>query len=336
MPTGPSHSSHSGGGGGSHGGFGGGGSHGGGFGGHVGGFGGGPAPRRPRGPIAFNWFGRPVVISPGKQGYLVAFIVLFIFMLIVSVSTFSAYGSQSYERNIYASSIQTIETDAVFYQNMLNKADADDPDVKKTYATFERKFYNYYTDDDFSNTGIYYYGTVAGTNYYFIVYEYTNEFTGQKAKGETYAQFSSSTASSLYGRIHIAYTFSQEDNAYVSMNTSYSLSENQEYIDLRSKVIDIDESINVILFIAVVSLILVVGSIVGFVFVIKKINKESKEQAAADEAKTQAEIAEARANAERATAEANSKNRVCAYCGSNVPDGADKCPSCGSRKFLKK
>ena len=30
---------------------------------------------------------------------------------------------------------------------------------------------------------------------------------------------------------------------------------------------------------------------------------------------------------------AEQMNRVCKYCGANVPDGEETCPGCGSREF---
>ena len=42
---------------------------------------------------------------------------------------------------------------------------------------------------------------------------------------------------------------------------------------------------------------------------------------------------EAQAKAMSAQKDAEKKNRVCAFCGSAVPDNEESCPSCGSRTF---
>ncbi len=330
MPVGPSHSSHSSGGG----------SHGGGFSGGGGGWSSGSRSYHPhpRHPITIHWFGRPVVFSTGVQNTLVSLLVIFLFVAFFGVFSIIGYSVNIQEYNKNKQELAVFETDAVYYQNLISKAQASEEGYFITSGTFEGRFYYSYDEDDFAGTGVFEYQVVNGVTYYFINYTYVND-KGQTLKGETYTQFSSSQARAMIlddiGTIEIAYTYDSDEGGYVSINTSYSLEKNQDYNILKKEVED-NKSSNVLLIIGIVLLVVAACIFVGLIFVIRNQIKKSKTQAQVDSAKAEAEIAESKANAEKAEAEANSKNRMCDYCGCSVPDGASKCPSCGSRMFKKK
>lgn len=331
MPSGPSHSASSSGGG-SHGGsFGGGG-----FGGSHGGNSGGYAPR-PRHPITFHWFGRPIIISTGAQNTLVTLIMFFLVCALFGIFSIVGYSSNMEEVNKNNQLIAVYETDAVYYQNLITKAKNGEEGYYLTTATFDNKIYSSYDEDDYAGTGAFQYQYIGGLYYYFINYEYINN-REQGMKGETYTQFTSSQIKNMIsgntGSIEIAYTYDASEGGYVSINTSYSLKENQDYNVLKME-IENNDSGSTFLVVGIIFIIAGVGILIGMVFVIRKQIKKSKEQAEIDEAKQKAEIAEANANAERAKADANKRNRVCAYCGAPVPDGETKCPACGARHFEK-
>lgn len=52
-----------------------------------------------------------------------------------------------------------------------------------------------------------------------------------------------------------------------------------------------------------------------------------------DKQKVKAEIEKMTAETEQIKTEINRKNRYCAYCGNPIPENADVCPNCGSKKI---
>lgn len=325
MPSGPSHS-HSSGGGSSHSsssrGF------------SSGGFSGGGV-RVPRAPWHWHFGGRTVVISTGKQNVFLAMLGA---LIVFIIATFGCLGIKSGIKGQIkqqTANIEIFESDAEWYKNVITKAKSETGEEEGYYlttATFDKKQILYYDESD-PKTGYYEYDTVNGVYYFYIIYKYTNQKTGEVVTAETYAQFTSSQAQGWNGEI--AYAYSEEDSAWFAINTNYSLDKNMEYVKAKQLLKSSNSSLKSMKVAFVVCLVVTIGLAVGFVFVTKNIIKKAKAEAAAEEAKQQAEIEEAKADAEEAKSRASKVNRYCSYCGCKISDDVDQCPSCGSRVFKK-
>lgn len=326
MPSGPSHSHSSGGG--SH--SSGGGSHssGGGWHGSNNGYG---APIV-RNPWRWRFGGRTLIISTGKQNAFLALLSVLVLFIVCTVGCF--IGRTAIKKDIvqYESQICTYEEDAKWYENVISKAKNNETGYYLATATFRKAQvlnYNEYNPQ----TGYYEYDEVNGTYYFYILYEYRNEVTSELVKAETYAQFTASQALGWNGEV--AYAYSEEDGAWFSINTNYSLSKNMEYVNAKQDLSNAKQFVKSLLTIGIVLVVASVGVAVAFVLTTKHIIKKAKQEAETEKAKQEAEQAEANAKAEEAKAKADKINRTCAYCGCKVPDGEEKCPACGSRKFKK-
>ncbi len=322
MPSGPSHS-HSGGGS-SHS------SSGGGF--SRGGFSGGGSFNHTRRPWRWHFGGRTVIISTGRQNTFLAVLGALFLFVVATVCCFMACSGIKETVKKQETKIAVFEQDAEWYKNVIEKA-KDGKDgyyiTKAEFSPFEVLFYN----ESNPQTGYYEYGLVNGIHYFYILYEYTNEKTGDVTKAETYAQFTSSQASGWNGEI--AYAYSEEDSAWFSINTNYSLERNMEYVETKQLLKSNKNSVKSTRTGGIVCAIVAVGMVVVCVFVTKNIIKKAKAEAEAEQAKQEAEIAEANRKAEESKAKAEKINRVCSYCGCKISDDADQCPSCGSRVFKK-
>ncbi len=272
-----------------------------------------------RAPRTYMFFGRPVVMSSGTRSGLGMVAVLFIIALIATIIMGVNLSNKT-------KTVQVYEADAKYYEQMISKAQAGEEGYYLATATFDERFNTYYNDDN-PRTGAYEYVEVDGLAYYYIVFEYENEVTGETMVGETYTQFSSSQFNGLNGTIDVAYTY--DDGSWVVMNTGYELENNQDYkVQLASK----DNLKTMTTVFGVIAGVLV---LVLIILIVRALKKSKKEQAAQD-AKNAAEVAEAEAKAQVALETAENTNRVCAYCGAPVPDGDIRCPSCGSTEFTKK
>ncbi len=357
MPVGPSHSARSGG------------SSGGSFGGssRSGGFNSSRSSSspRPRSPINFVWFGKPVVISTGVQNMLISLIVIFVMLVMGTVGCFINFGTNSKELADARSSIAIYESDAEYYQNLITRASStaeEDAAYIKTKAYFVPKMYSQYTEDDFNNTGAFEYGTYRGVVYYFITYCY-KDADGNWRQGETYTQFASSAVRAMFknaegfdseilenfsnttgtglsanvmvGEMDVAYVNDIAEGGYFSINTNYSLDKNIDYLAYKSSLKELESSkkSSLVLGIVLTCITLLVLAI-GIVVAIRKIKKEN-EKAQVEAAENAAAIEKAKAEAETAKSEAAKKNRFCQYCGAPVADGAEQCSACGARLFNK-
>ena len=332
MPTGPSHSSGGFGGGGSHGGgfsSGGGFSHGGGnFGGH----------RRPTGPRTLIFFGHRYIIPGSYYSSAVSLISLFIFFAIFSV--FMGFMSYSNSNDIkeYKASQIVFEEDAEFFSDLITKARNEETGYYITTATFDG--INLVYQDGDTRDGIFFYDYFNNIPYYFIQYEYVNAADDNNVYlGSTYAQFSSSAANNLVvsgeGKIEVAYTYFE--GSWWSINTSYSLNNNIEYKLTVQAIADKEGSQKILIGALVFFIVAALGCVTGSIFKLVNGAKKAKMQAEYEEQKQEAELKEAKARADEASAEAEKKQGyVCAYCGSDIPAGETKCPTCGSSKRVKK
>lgn len=325
MPSGPSHSHSSGGG--SHSSSGG--SHGSGESWRGPDDYGAPIVRRP-----WNWRfgGRTLIISTGKQNAFLSLLSVLILFIVCTVGCF--IGRTAIKKDIvqYENQICIYEEDAKWYENVINKAKTHETGYYLATATYNKAQilnYNQYNPQ----TGYYEYDEVNGTYYFYILYEYRNEVTNEIVQAETYAQFTSSQAFGWNGEI--AYAYSEEDGAWFSINTNYSLSKNMEYVKTKQSLSSAKQSVKSMLTIGIVLAVASVGVAIAFVFTTKHIIKKAEQEAETEKEKQEAEQAEANAKAEEAKAKADKINRTCAYCGCKVPDGEEKCPACGSRKFKK-
>lgn len=353
MPVGPSHGSSSGGRSGGGGGFsfGGGRSGGGGFGGFS--FGSSSSSRssrhssyddhnhyrrRHRGPRSFRFGGRTVIISTGRQS-AISVLLMFMVFAIFSTFIFNSFRKSAVDNvKVYTESIAQIEQDASWYQNTITEAKKgnETDNYYLAEATFRNSLSFFTYSDAFFNPaspqiGIYEARLDCSTiPYYYLVYEYTNEVTGQKEYGWTYTQFSQSQLPS--GKtIEIAYA--KDGEVYFSINTSYTLEANQDYKEAKYDLENAKSNKGTMTLIMVVSLLFALTFVGILVLVFVSAIKKAKREQDTETAKQEAEIKEAEAKAEEAERVAKQKGRVCTYCGASVPDGADACPSCGSRKF---
>ena len=349
-------------GGGSGGGFGGGGrSHGGGSGGGFGGisFGGGSRrssggfnrrprhdpyyddyhyhrPRR-RGPITFHMFGRPVVFTTGRQTLL---IMVMLFLVAAILACVSVTNTRSLYKGYISDNkelMKIIEKDAAHYTTIITEAAKNDPNDNYYLATasFENKVYNNSYGSS-EKTGIFKYGYINGFQCYSITYEFTNEVTGATVRHETFPIYTSTDYGGLNGSLQVAYYYNPVTGEVDSIDRIYSLQKDKEYAEAKYEISKYEESLKnstKYLVIAILVVVVLVGSIA---LVVIYTFKKSKKEAELAQAKTEAEVAEAQAKAEVAKAELENKNRVCDYCGGDVPDGDDCCPACGSRIFKDK
>ena len=294
-------------------------------------------PRR-RHPRTFHFGGRTVIVSTGQQSIFTVLIMFMIFS-VIGCFLFNSFRVNAKDNaQIKAELVSQIEQDAEWYENTIEKAKLGlDDEYYITTATFRHNvsnsfIYNDYTFNE-SNPSIGIYSkTLSGSSipYYYLVYEFTNAVTGQQEKGWTYTQYSQSQIPSGT-TIEIAYA--KDGDKYFSINTSYKLELNQDYIEAKYQLDVAKGTQKNMTVIFVVCILFVVIFAATLVFIVVRLIKKAKKEDAVQDAKNEAEIAEAEAKADEAERVAKQKGRVCKYCGNSVPDGADACPACGSRNF---
>lgn len=284
-------------------------------------------------------------------GFLVlAIIMAFITFFTVSIRNGFAHSSETH--NDY---VQTMKADYNEYKDIITKAQAQEAAIEaetnsaekqalidaQTHFIVKARVGNHSFSSYSSNptmSGIYKDFNLNGVEYYFIVYEYyekngeSTDFS-KKHTATTYSQFSPSQAQSYKGNstLEIAYTI--QDGQFVSINTNYNLEDCAEY-KYELALVESNKQLasRVIIFI-VVEVLLIALFVFIFIKKLKKYKLLVKQDEEAYSQKQQAEVDEAIAKAESAQKEADKKNRVCAFCGSTVPDDAISCPSCGSKTF---
>ena len=131
------------------------------------------------GPMRFRFFGRPVIVTTGKQ---IGFIASFVAILVMIVSTFAIVGNlktSSQDKNYYSTELEQIKADAAPYLDIINRAKNNtlpgnaDYDIK--YAEFERVNYGSGSDTGYKASSEY-------VGYYTVVYKINilgTEFTGE-------------------------------------------------------------------------------------------------------------------------------------------------------------
>jgi len=282
-------------------------------------------------PRNFYFFGRTVYLTSGFQ--VLISLLLFVALLLGGFTyvRFSTIGLYKEDIADVQAQIEIFKQDDVYFKNLITNAKNGVDGYYLTTATFDSEIIEYYSANP-STPGVYYVFTKNGNQWHFIVYEYTNEVTKLNNQiGTTYTQFSAGQCNAMNGTIEIAYT--KTDNEWWSINTNYSLSDNQDYIDAvdylnlkKSNLTSASWGLAGIIIALIVDIALIV------LIFIKKSKKQQAEDAIAQE-KAKAEADEAQAKADMARRQANQYGRTCEYCGNDIPDGVSKCPGCGSSNF---
>lgn len=303
--------------------------------------------RRPRRPWHVPMFGRTIIITPGIRSAFSFLLIIFVFAIILCVTwgrTVGGYADNIKDQKELVEYYETYDKD---YKTLIKNVNDGKAGFEK--QTFDiTPFYNSSTNDfnwsyvgysDPTEPGIYDIDLYRnGQEYYFILYEYT--WGGQPYTDWTFAQYTEYQLLDIIrdgGTIEIGVgkltnTASGDDGIY-AMNMDYSLEKNQEYQYEVASLKSLKSMKNRHLFMCLgagaVAALILTGMIV---YVVKKY-KSAKVKEDLENKKTEAEIAEAKAQAEIAEKKAEQMNRVCKYCGANVPDGEETCPGCGSREF---
>lgn len=150
----------------------------------------------------------------------------------------------------------------------------------------------------------------SGVNYYYLLYEFTDE-SGRQLNGETYSCYSESA---LLGLSEITFAYTKEydaDGSWDIIPTNYKLKGNMDYARCNSNV-----------FIGIVLFLAGIGLFVLFINLSKKVSKmnETSSSSQTDNSTTQ-------------TKARTHVYKVCSYCGSHLPINEGKCSSCGAKNF---
>lgn len=150
----------------------------------------------------------------------------------------------------------------------------------------------------------------SGVNYYYLLYEFTDE-SGRQLNGETYSCYSESALLGL-SEITFAYTMEYDaDGSWDIIPTNYKLKGNMDYARCNSNV-----------FIGVVFFLAGVGLFVLFIYLSKKVSKMGENNLASQ---TESNSSQTKARTH--------VYKVCLYCGSHLPINEGKCSSCGAKNF---
>lgn len=278
------------------------------------------APRPPRPGFAFIYVnGRPYeVTSKFQRGY--SLLVMFQILLIVLIAIFGSFLSS---RSGSADTKSIMESDAEYYSEAISLADASGTSgYYLATATYEnRYYYDYsYVDSHDIPTGIYEWGTYKGITYYWIVYEY--DVGGRTYKGQTYAQYTQNYFfGQSSGKCQLQIVYAKDGAAYASINSDYTLEKNIEYKDICDQVVEYNGFLAAIIVAAVIFVALLVTSIVMF--------KKRAQEVKADDGEASG------TKQESESSETKVQRKMCSYCGSVVSSDTMRCPSCGSKKFIK-
>jgi len=331
MPIGPSHSGRS------SGGFGGSRS----GGGHSYGGGGYRSHSFYHGPRRFVFFGRTYVLTSGASSIIALLLFGVFFFGVLCFGMFADKKGTKHDIASYQTQIATMESDAEFYTDLIQKATSPTPTAGYYLATAtidnnpfdESPFstFEYYSSNP-TTPGAYYSFRDDQAIWYFVVYKYTHSTDGTPLtlRGMTYTQYSYSQLPAT-GELQIAYTY--YENNWWSINTDYTLAKNKDYTYTKELLTKAEKSISSKTTWMIISGIVVVGLVVGLIFTIKKNAKRQEEENQIKLNKAKAETDEAVAKATEAQKRAAQIGRKCEYCESSVPDGAKHCPNCGSSMF---
>lgn len=265
-----------------------------------------------------------------------------IFLILAIVVAFFSMFTMSMRSAAISSAESTETTMSImrddyndYYKPLIEKADAVGTNgYYKTTASF-KNFYDevsvYYSyGDNPSSPGAYLDFQDDGISYYFIVYEYTDARTGQECIGVTYTDFSANQYQNLNGEIEIAYYSVAGQESY-SMNTSYKLSECEEYDYYEDRAEDNREMAGIFMIAFIVEIVIIAGMIALYVLKLKKYKRLVKQDEDLLYQKRQAETQKAQSEAQEAQYNAERKNRFCQYCGSQIDSDSNVCSGCGAR-----
>lgn len=273
----------------------------------------GGGPRFFHGPMHFHWFGRPVVVTTGKQAGFVFGIILLFIAVIGSFIT----GSNYFEN---LSILKSIQNDSKMCIEVRDKALAGASGYHITTAYFEDKYYDVY-DQYFvksTDTGIFEYGEdYQGMEKFYIVFSYTAEGETKKRYEQTFAQYLLKDIPED-GEIQIAYAI--VDGEYVAINLDYSESKNTNLIDSKHYV-------NSMIIPFVVFGVIALVDIVIMIFLFARTIKHSNEEHQVEQEKKQEEVINEREKRLKL---------YCENCGTLIGEDDKKCPNCGSPNFVKK
>ena len=282
-----------------------------------------------RGPRHFHIFGRTVVVTSGKFGLMIFLIIALLFASLISWISSSSLSDLKKTVGYY-------QSDEIGFNQLIGKAEKGDVDdgyyIKEikninfrhewSYHSNNDTYYDCYVHETGDGTVLVaeYFLTYDDIDYFQIIYSFNDD--GRKVFDYTYASFSYTDINNM-SILRIAYQY-QNGKLVDSINADYSLESCMDYHDALDDLNGTKTLLTVALVIVGVIAVTLVSIIVVTILKAKK-DSELKEQ------KAQAEIEKTKAETELVNADLKKKNRYCAYCGNPIPDGAENCPSCGSR-----
>lgn len=283
------------------------------------------------GPMRFMFFGRPIIISSGRQ---IGFMCGFVAFLVMLISTFVVFGNLSMYKQDKAEWQQTISEYQEYsssYLDIIQKANDGESGYGKVTGTYDRSSF-------FGSVSDYKTGFVVYNNYGSLSYSVVYEFT---VDGDIYFDETMSlyyNTSNVPNPLTIAYQVVNENGEVkvYSVETDFVNTYADDMAYYNAQIEECNKSIKTSITSAIILIIIIVIIIALIVLSIVKVIKNSKKQQAMEEAKKQAEVKEAQARAQQAEDELNQSRRYCEYCGTKFPEGEDECPNCGSSHFIIK
>lgn len=292
------------------------------------------------GPIRFSFFGRPIFISTGRQ---IGFIVGLVALLVMVISTFATFNGLKYTKQELAD-YQTYYAEKVADSNecleTIQKAKAGESGYYTTIGCFENYLASRDTYDYSGNSCyIYKYHNGYYIRFMFLFgeddeFQVFDTFAMYSNRGEisnTYRDFDVEGMKNMK-QFNVSYKV-ENGKVVCAVNSDYDGSVNFERDYYEQKIVELKSSIKTYKTSAVILIVIVVGIIALVVLSVVKVFKNSKKKAELETQKQEAEAKEAQAKADMAKQELEEKNRYCIYCGAKLPDGAVKCPNCGSTQF---
>ena len=296
------------------------------------------------GPIRFSFFGRPIFISTGRQ---IAFVVGFVALLVMIISTFATFSGLKYTKQELAE-FQTHYTQTIADSNkcldVIKNAKSDSGEANGYYLT-TGYFNDYPASRDFGRydlggCSIYKYGN---SEYYirfvFLDKNYVEKFCDTFAMYTSRSDISnrylkSENKDEFFGMKEMQVAYSVKNGQIeCAVNTDYDGTVNFERDYYANKIESTKASIKTYKTSAGILIGIIVVIVALVVLGIVRVFQNSKKKADLERQKQEAETIEAQAKADMAKQELDEKNRYCTYCGAKLPDGATKCPNCGSTKF---
>ena len=282
-------------------------------------------------PIKFIIGHRSFVITPIYQFLILMLIFASIILGVLCSSRINSINHIKDEIQYYSKQAEIFESDNDEFTELISKAQSSTPGYHITTASFDNQYIKYTYDSNPKTPGVYYAFDRLGHEWHFIVYEYINNVTHEVMIGTTYTQFSASQINSLNGLIRIAY--GKIGNEWWSINESFSLETNQDYMLIQDEINYLEPIKNQYTLKIVLYILTICAIIALIVFIIIKKSQKIKKEEELKQEKEKAEIREAQAKADLAERQAKQIGRVCEYCNSSIPDNDTECPNCGNSKF---